>query len=137
MNYQTFTNHSLNEEIRNNIINPNYIQEIKEFIKSRRGWRKTGITFETLSKILIGVGSILSFSAGIYNSQDLSFYSGSISTMSLVCLQFSSFAFRESKKSTNELNILLKKLGIDEVPEVIEKDSLNSNSINNNEEKII
>jgi hypothetical protein len=49
----------------------------------------------------------------------MSFIAGSISTISLVCIQFSSFCYHESKKSTDELNIVLEKLKVDTVPEVL------------------
>lgn len=55
----------------------------------------------------------------IYVNQNMSFIFGTVSTLSLVSDQFLTFSFRESKKSTDKLNILLKNLHIDVIPEVI------------------
>jgi len=108
------------ELITTTIIQPNYIEEISTFILGRNRWRSIGMFFETLSKVCIGSGSVLSFSSGVYNSTNMSFVAGSVSTLSLVFLQFSSFCYTESKKSTEGLNILLKKLELDTLPQFIE-----------------
>lgn len=115
---------SFKEAITLQIIQPNYIHEITSFIAARSSWRKVGLVFETISKVLLGVGSILSFASGIYVNQNMSFISGTVSTLSLVSFQFSTFSFRESKKSTDKLNILLKNLHIDVIPEVIDTNVL-------------
>lgn len=98
-----------------------YKNDIKEMIIGKTCWRRTGITFETLSKITIVVGGVLSFSSGYFNSNILSFISGSVSVISLALLQFGSFGFKQAKKRANDLNILLKKLDLDTVP-VIDSD---------------
>ena len=66
----------------------------------------------------MGIGSILSFASGVYINTNYSFIAGSISTLSVVCLQFSSFCYRESKKSTDDLNTLLRKLKLDTIPDL-------------------
>ena len=104
--------------IVNNIIKPNYIDEIHDSTKHRTMWKKRAMRFETCSKMFIGVGSILSFSSGVYGYQTLSFVSGAISTLSLVLLQYANFSYKESKKATSDLNILLDNIGIKKVPEL-------------------
>ena len=98
------------------LVEPYYKNIIKNTIDGRLCWRKTGITFETVSKIMVAFGSILSFSAGFYHDETLSFISGSISCLSLAFLQLSSFSYKENKKQSEELNILLKKLKLDTIP---------------------
>jgi len=101
------------------VINDNYKLEIKQFLKSRAIWRTVGMSMETISKIMLGISTIISFSSNYYPcNTTLSFASGSISTLSLICLQFANFSFRESKLSTNNLNILLKNLHEQPVPEL-------------------
>lgn len=100
------------------IIEPSYISEISRMSSGKSCWKITGIVFETLSKISVAAGGILSFSSGYYNDPILSFMAGAISTISLAMLQFSSFSYKESKKQTQELNMLLEKLGLDTVPEM-------------------
>jgi hypothetical protein len=109
------------EHITINLIQPNYVNEIQSSIKGRTRWRSVGMFFETASKLLLGIGSVLSFASGVYNNQNMSFISGSITTLSLVCLQYSSFSYKESKESTTELNILLQKLHLDTIPELIQE----------------
>ena len=98
------------------LVEPYYKNIIKNTIDGRLCWRKTGIAFETISKIMVAFGSILSFSAGYYHDDTLSFISGSISCLSLAFLQLSSFSYKENKKQSEELNILLKKLKLDTIP---------------------
>ena len=98
------------------LVEPYYKSIIKNTIQGRLCWRKSGIAFETISKIMVAFGSILSFSAGFYHDETLSFISGSISCLSLAFLQLSSFSYKENKKQSEELNILLKKLKLDTIP---------------------
>lgn len=107
------------ENIIKQLIQPNYKNEIETFILGRKNWRTTGLVFETASKICIGVGTVLSFSSGVFGSTTLSFAAGTVSTLSLVCMQFSSFCYHESKKSTEDLNLLLTKLKIDSIPDTM------------------
>jgi len=97
-------------------IEPSYKADVQEMIGGRKCYRQAGQVFETMSKVLVACGGILSFSAGVYNYPTLSFVAGSISTFSLACLQFSSFCYKESKHLTTELNTLLRSLQIDTVP---------------------
>jgi len=93
-----------------------YKSDIKEAIQGKKCWRHTGLTFETVSKITVAVGGVLSFSSGYFNSNILSFVSGSVSVVSLALLQFGSFSFKQGKKQANDLNILLQKLNLDTMP---------------------
>lgn len=105
------------QHITNSLIQPNYINEISTFIDGRTKWRSTAMAFETISKLLIGAGSVLSFAAGVYQSTNISFAAGTVSTISVLCLQFSTFCKKESKKSTDNLNMILKKLNLETLPE--------------------
>jgi hypothetical protein len=104
--------------IVNNIIKPNYLEEIQDFTNNRNVWRKRAMRLETCSKLFIGVGGIISFSSGFYGYPTLSFISGAISTISLVLLQYANFSYKESKKATSDLNILLDNIGIKKIPEL-------------------
>jgi hypothetical protein len=128
----------IKNEILKKYIEPSYIYDIKYMIKGKRRWKLCGQIFETLSKIFVAIGCILSFSSGYYQGKVLSFISGSVSTISLAMLQFSSFSFKENKKQSQELNILLNKIGLDTIP-VFDRNidissgskQLNNNVINN------
>ena len=110
---------SFKDHITLQIIQPSYVDDVTTFIRGRSWWRTAGMTFETVSKLLMGAGSVLSFASGVYQNTNFSFIAGSISTLSVVSLQFSTFCFRESKKSTEHLNRLLKNLQLDLVPELV------------------
>ena len=109
------------KHIRLDIIQPDYEEEIKNYINGRNGWRKVGLCFETSSKIFLGIGSVVSFASGVYQNTTLSFIAGSISTISLVCLQFSTYSFSQSKRSTNRLNLLLSELKLEAMPDLTDK----------------
>ena len=106
------------EEILVELVEPCYKTDIKELINERKFWRKTGNYFESASKVFIGASSIVSFASGIYDYQLLSFFSGTTGVLSLVCMQFSSYSYNESKERTSKLNKLLEKLKIETVPDI-------------------
>ena len=108
------------------LVEPYYKSTVANTISGKTCWRRTGIIFETVSKVMVALGSIMSFSAGYYHDDTLSFISGSISCLSLACLQFSSFSYKENKKQGDELNILLKKLKLDTVPALARDDYISA-----------
>lgn len=103
-------------EIIKNIIEPFYINDIKNAIKGRRWWLLAANIVETMSKVLVALCTIFSFSAGFFNYPLLSFIAGTLSTAGLATLQFSSFAYGKTKRNTSELNMLLEKLHIEKIP---------------------
>jgi hypothetical protein len=106
-------------EIQVDIIQPSIREEISSFLQSRIRWRTIGIYMETTSKIMLGTSSILAFATSIYPCNSyLSFIAGTVSTMSLVSLQFANYSFRESKLSTENLNVLLSKMKGETIPEL-------------------
>lgn len=116
------------------LIEPSYKNDINSMIKGKTCWRITGMTFETMSKLMVAVGGVLSFSSGYFNSPLLSFISGSVSTISLACLQFSSFSYIQNKKQSEQLNVLLKTLNLDIVPvQILSDDATTATNNNNND----
>jgi len=100
------------------LIEPMYVRDVKSAINEKKCWKVTGQVFETFSKVLVAIGGIISFSSGYYSNPTLGFVAGSVSTVSLAMLQFSSFSYGQNKKQTSELNLLLTKLDLDTVPEL-------------------
>ena len=98
------------------LIEPFYVDDIKSMIRGKKYWKLSGQVFETVSKILVAVGSVMSFSSGYFDDPLLGFLAGTISTMSLATLQFASFSYMENKKQGKDLNVLLKKLNLDTIP---------------------
>ena len=99
-----------------NLIEPSYYSDVVETLHGRKCWRISGHTFESMSKIILAVSGVLSFAAGVYDDKILSFVAGTLSTVSLATFQFSLYAFKQQKKNSIELNMLLSKLDIDTVP---------------------
>lgn len=102
----------LKNDILVNLVEPQYKNDIIRNLKFRKKFKSYGLLFETLSKLFLGISSVISFASGIYKYEVLSFLSGTSSVVSLVLLQYSSFSYRESKKLSIEINEILKKLNI-------------------------
>lgn len=115
-NKDTTISYDVKVKIIKEFVEPLYIDDIKSTIANKKHWKTLGQIFETISKILVALGGILSFSSGYYNNEVFSYLSGCVATISLAMLQLSSFSFKENKKQSEELNVLLKKLGLDTVP---------------------
>lgn len=129
---------SIKIKIVHDLIEPFYVDDIKSMIRGKKCWKLSGQIFETVSKVLVAVGGIMSFSSGYFNDPILSFLAGSVSTLSLATLQFSSFAYMENKKQGQDLNVLLKKLNLDVIP-VLERrtDSVQPPMMNERQSDII
>ena len=125
-----FTIFKISDAVKNdiivNIIEPSYKDEIKTNLVLKKKYAKAGLVLELLSKVFIGVSSITSFSAGIYQYQVLAFLAGAGSVVSLVFLQFSSYAFKESKVISDKLNKTLMKLNIETLPDPLTGSSDNA-----------
>lgn len=109
---------SIQEKIKTELIENRYYNDIKYNINSKSRCKFTADFTEYLSYILTGIAVILSFAAGFFDNIWLSFASGCFGTTSLALLKFSSYAMSESKERTNQVNIILKKLGIEEIPDI-------------------
>jgi hypothetical protein len=120
---------SLRDTVETTLIQPNYLDEITSFLHGRGRWRTIGMIMETTSKIMLGAGSVLSFASSVYTDQRMSFISGTLSTVSLVCLQFASYSFHESKRSTEHLNVLLQSIEVGPLPEIVDINRQNDSTV--------
>lgn len=109
---------SVKVRILTELVEPLYFEEIRVIIHKKECCKYTGQVFDTLSKVLVAVGTIVSFSSGYFKLPMLGFIAGSISTCSLALLQLSSFSYNENRKQSRDLNILLEKLNMDSIPEL-------------------
>ena len=118
------------------LIEPSYFTDVKEMLEDRKSWRNIGDHFSTISKIFVGLSGVFSFASGNFQNQNFSFIAGTISVLSLVCLQFSSYALKESKRKTDDLNKILTKLNISNIPEFNSENykTFRNDRINKNEE---
>jgi hypothetical protein len=94
------------------IVQPAYIEDVREAVEGRRAWKKLSDFCEGSSKILAGVANILAFSSGVYDFRELSFASGCVGTASIVLSVFASYASGESRERTIRLNTTLDHVGL-------------------------
>lgn len=124
------------EKIRKELIEKMYYDDIRYNLRSKSRWKYTGDVSETLAHIIIAASIMLAFATGFFNIKFLSFISGSMNTGALVLLRFSSYAMKESKERTDQVNRLIEKLGFDDIPDIT-IDSANNSIIPNKSIKII
>ena len=109
-------NFDISDNLKNDIlltlVEPNYKNDIIRGLRIRKQFKNYALFFESLSKLFVGVTSVMSFASGIYKYEVMSFLAGTSSVVSLVMLQYASFSHREYKKITIELNDMLRKLDI-------------------------
>ena len=103
---------NLKNDILVNLVEPQYKNEIIRNLALRKKFKIFALVFESLSKLFVGVTSVMSFASGIYKYEVMSFLAGTSSVVSLVMLQYASFSHREYKKINIELNDMLKNLDI-------------------------
>lgn len=108
-------------EIRN-VVAEEIKLEVKGLIRSRYTWKKGGDYAEAIAKGLTGVSSILAFASSAVKDTKtadiLAFTSGTIGTFGLVLLAYSTYASKESRQRTTELNSMLAAVGVTPVVEI-------------------
>lgn len=115
-------NNLMNDDMKHMImerIRQSYEKDINENLESRSRCRKLGNSLQTLSQFISVGATIMAFSAGFYDDKILSFISGCLGSLSLAFLKTSDYALNESRERTESLNIILKKLNIDTIPDVV------------------
>lgn len=93
--------------------------DITDTIRWRFIWRKMGDIMEGLSLVTSLVSTVLSFSAGAFDTTNLAFAAGVSGSLSLALMRATSYALKESKEREEQLNILLDKAKIKQVPSLI------------------
>ena len=74
---------------------------------------------ECLALITSLVSTVLSFSAGAFNTTTLAFAAGCSGSVSLALMRATSYALKEGKEREEQLNVLLDKAKIKQVPSLI------------------
>ncbi len=112
------SNTNLAEKIKKELVDTNYYDDVKYNIRSKSRWKVVSDVSEALSHLFTGIATILAFAAGFFNFALLSFIAGCFGTISLVLLRFSSYAAKESRERTKQVNMLLDGLGIRELTDI-------------------
>lgn len=104
-----------------------YKGEVRSMIRWRDVWKKFGDACEAVSKGLTGIGAVLAFASSANRtpktSDILSFSAGTVGTLGLVLLAYSSYAIRESRQRTVEINHVLDTIGVTPLPDIAELDT--------------
>lgn len=114
-----------------NIIQPNYISEVKDTMKWKDEWRRLSTGINWVSKIFLLFSTV--FAAIIPSFPGIMWLPVSVIICNAVCGildTLSNNASKESKISTNNLNKILVTLGIDGVPELEVEDKKTSVKMN-------
>ena len=125
MNAMTTDVMHVSDELRHDLvrshIEPFYRSVVEGAISAKFFWRTTAIVLEAASKVLIAAAGVVSFSTGYFiNAKDtLSFTSGTLSCLSLACIQCATFAHGEHNKQLDDLNRILRELRINTIPPAI------------------
>lgn len=126
INYTLLPNSEIAEKIRKELVEPNYYRDVEYNIISKSRWKIIADVTEAFGNILIAVAAILAFAAGFFDYQLLSFFAGCTGTLSFTLLRFSSYSMKESWERTQQVNMLLEKLGISTIPDITIDSATNS-----------
>lgn len=105
-------------EFIESLVSYSYTRDVSDTVHGRIAWRRWSNVAEAASKVLTGASTVLAFAAGVYSSDGLSFAAGSLGTIGLVCMTLSSYAARESRERTDQLNAVLGHVGVGAVPDL-------------------
>jgi hypothetical protein len=125
-----FTNipNDFKKEIIDEYILPNYKNSVKHVIQRKEKWAFVASLCFTISTLLVGTSSLLSFANGFFKSEYLNFFAGSVGLFSIMVGQFGAYAQKQDSAKTSELNVILKNIGIPLTIEDLSKYDGNNNT---------
>jgi hypothetical protein len=94
-----------------NLVNEQYIEDVKCGLYSRSCYKITGDICETIGKLLVLVSGVLAYSASSWNNNLLSFIAGTMSFVSGGLFVFAAYAMKQSKSRTDTLNKIMTVIG--------------------------
>ena len=106
-------------KIRSELVDESYYNDIKYNLSSKSRWKFIGDISEALAYLCSGLSTMLAFSSGFFSIRLLPFIAGCFGTGSLLLFIFSSYAMKESKERTKQVNYLLSDLGIHKIPDIV------------------
>lgn len=115
------------KKFRKNIIinklQPAYINDISDTIDGRYKWRKIGEFLFVVAKALALINVIFSYLGTFLKNEIITFVGAVGGTVGLYLMHHASEAIAESRKKNNEANELLRDLGIDGLPDILNEDN--------------
>jgi hypothetical protein len=116
----------IREEVLQKLVKPEYFKNVQDGLFWRDKWRNISNVCLAISKLLAVIGTTLAFASGFWNYQTLAFISGAFCTLGLGMGEYSSFAIKASVDQTDNVNRVLEKLRIRQVPNVVIDNFLDS-----------
>lgn len=108
-----------NKDVIKKIVQMEITDDIKDKILWKTRWIRIADTLETMSKILAGSCTILSFATTYSQNNMYAFIGGCIGTTGIVLNQFSNYAKKEAKEKTNMLNTNLQFMSLPAIPSFV------------------
>jgi len=108
-----------------------YYDDIVDNMNGRRNYKTVSDVMEVLGHIALLISITVSFSAGYFDYNILSFIAGGLGTLSVGLFGFSTYALKESKERTIIVNTILKSLNMKEIVDIAldVSDTDNNNSL--------
>jgi hypothetical protein len=106
------------QEVIINMVNEQYVDDIKCGLCCRSCNKISGDVCETIGKIMIAISAVVAFAAGIWNLNYLSFIAGSLNVAGSSMFILSSYLMKESSDQTQELNRILTSLNMATVVDI-------------------
>jgi hypothetical protein len=95
-----------------------YYDDIVHNMNSRRNYKLTSDVMEVMGHVALIFSIIISFSAGYFKYEWLSFLSGCTGVVSVGLFRFSTYTLKESKERTLIVNTILKSLNMNEIVDI-------------------
>lgn len=94
------------------ILQPEYENDIRETLRLRNCWSKTSNVFFTISSVLMGITSLLSFANGQFKAGYLNYIAGCIGILAILCERFGTYSRTNDHNTTLKVNEILKNVGV-------------------------
>lgn len=107
------------------------LDDVKSGISARYNFRMAGYTFEILAESSLVVATILFALEGKFNNEVMRTVAIVLNVCALGFQVVKVFCLRESRSRTQEVNIIAKKLGLEELPDVILEEEMENRRLAN------
>ena len=97
-------------------VQDDFKKTVHYLLKSRKKWRKIENYSETIAHILMLFGTIMTFSAGIFDNKILSFIAGGILSLSAALLKLAAYCHAECLERNSILNEHLTRINMKSIP---------------------
>lgn len=116
--YLPITDNTYSLHIRDDLIKPSIQNQISSQLAWRRYWHKIGNWLECLSICLTGAAALLSIADNVFDVIIFTYLTSCACVGAVILQQFAKYAQNESSENTKLLNLTLKLLKIESVPDI-------------------